>query len=52
MDIKDLIPKYTKTLDKKYKYRFTVFTPVYNCEKSIDKVHKSLLNQTYIDFER
>lgn len=51
MDIKALIPKYTKTLDKKYKYRFTVFTPVYNCEKSINKVHKSLLNQTYIDFE-
>jgi glycosyltransferase involved in cell wall biosynthesis len=51
MDIKDLIPKYVKTPSRAYDNKFTVFTPVYNCEKSIDKVHKSLVNQTYKDFE-
>ena len=51
MNFKDLMPKYQKNQPTTYKYRFTVFTPVFNCEKSIEKVHDSLLNQTYNNFE-
>tara|TARA_R110002111_G_scaffold110212_5_gene169547 strand:- start:25239 stop:26192 length:954 start_codon:yes stop_codon:yes gene_type:complete len=51
MDFKDLMPFYKKQPSISYKYKFTVFTPVYNCEKSIKKVHESLLNQTFKDFE-
>ncbi len=51
MNFKDLMPFYKKQLPKSYNYKFTVFTPVFNCEKSIEKVHDSLLNQTYKDFE-
>lgn len=48
---KDLLPVYKAKEPRDYKYRFTVFTPVFNCENSIGKVHESLLNQTYKDFE-
>jgi glycosyltransferase involved in cell wall biosynthesis len=51
MNFKDLMPIYKKQLPQSYNYKFTVFTPVFNCEKSIEKVHDSLLNQTYKDFE-
>ena len=51
MNLKDLIPTYHKIVDETHKYRFTVFTPVFNCEKTIKKVHESLVNQTYMDFE-
>lgn len=51
MDLKGLIPSYQKTPNIVYTYKFTVFTPVYNCEKSIDKAHESLVNQTCKDFE-
>ena len=51
MNFKDLMPFYKKQKPGLYTYKFTVFTPVFNCEKSILKVHESLLNQTYKDFE-
>lgn len=51
MNLKNLIPTYNKLVKQTYQYRFTVFTPVFNCEKTIQKVHESLLNQTYKDFE-
>lgn len=51
MNLKNLTPTYHKTTKLEYEYKFTVFTPVFNCEKSIEKVHESLINQTYKDFE-
>lgn len=51
MNFKNLMPFYKSQLPSSYLYKFTVFTPVFNCEKSIEKVHDSLLNQTYKDFE-
>ena len=51
MNLKDLIPTYKKIADQEYEYQFTVFTPVFNCEKSIQNVHKSLINQTYKNFQ-
>lgn len=36
---------------KKYKYQFTVFTPVYNRKHTIHRVWNSLNAQTYRDFE-
>lgn len=51
MDLKSLVPTYYKIDDETHNYRFTVFTPVYNCEKTIERVHESLVNQTYKDFE-
>lgn len=51
MNLKDLIPTYRKIADETYQYKFTVFTPVFNCEKSIEGVHESLINQTYKNFE-
>jgi glycosyltransferase involved in cell wall biosynthesis len=51
MDFKSLIPTYKKEADEIYQYKFTVFTPVYNCEESIERVHQSLVNQSYMDFE-
>lgn len=46
-----MIPTYNKVKNEQYQFKFTVFTPVYNCEKTIDKVHQSLINQTYKNFE-
>ena len=51
MNFKELIPVYEKQPSESYKFKFTVFTPVYNCEKSILKVHESLLSQSFKDFE-
>lgn len=54
MDIKnfkDLMPSYKDQPPHSYKYRFTVFTPVYNCEKTISKVHDCLKKQIFTDFE-
>lgn len=51
MILKELIPTYHKIAEEKYKYKFTVFTPVFNCEKSIEYVHESLTNQTNQNFE-
>ncbi len=51
MNLKDLVPTYHKIADENYHYRFTVFTPVFNCEKTIRNVHQSLVNQTYKNFE-
>lgn len=51
MNLKDLTPTFHKIDEQEYEYRFTVFTPVYNCEKSIEDVHNSLINQTYENFE-
>lgn len=51
MDLKNLIPTYKKVGDQEYEYTFTVFTPVFNCEKTIQNVHNSLGNQTFQNFE-
>ncbi len=51
MNFKELLPFYKTSHTKNYRYKFTVFTPVFNCEKTIEKVHESLLNQTYKNFE-
>lgn len=45
------MPFFQEQEPKTYNYRFTVFTPVFNCENSIENVHRSLLEQTYKDFE-
>lgn len=36
---------------KKYKYRFTLFTPCYNSAPFIDRIKSSVENQTFRDFE-
>ncbi|WP_299336514.1 glycosyltransferase family 2 protein [uncultured Psychroserpens sp.] len=51
MDIKEYIPSLKQIQGKSFKYSFTVFTPVYNAENTIDRVHNSLLKQTFKDFE-
>ena len=51
MNFNALLPFYQEKSPTDYKYKFTVFTPVFNCEKSIERVHNSLLNQTFKDFE-
>lgn len=51
MNFRTLIPNYIEQEPITFKYKFTVFTPVYNCESTIERVHKSLENQTYTDFE-
>ena len=37
--------------EKKYKYRFTLFTPCYCSAKFIDRIKQTLNNQIYRDFE-
>lgn len=37
--------------DKKYKYRFTLFTPCYNSAPFIERIKASVENQTFKDFE-
>ncbi len=51
MELKELLPVYKKQEPGSYDFRFTVFTPVFNCEDTIGRVHDSLANQTYKDFE-
>lgn len=33
------------------KYKFTIFTPCYNCEKTIQRVFDAVESQTYDNFE-
>jgi glycosyltransferase involved in cell wall biosynthesis len=51
MTLRSYIPSLEIIEDNNYEYTFTVFTPVYNAEKTIERVHKSLLNQSFKDFE-
>lgn len=51
MDFKDYIPSFKSVEKKNYKHRFTVFTPVYNAQYTIERTHDSLVNQTFKDFE-
>ena len=51
MNLRQFIPELGSIEDKSYKYTFTVFTPAYNAEKTIERVHQSLLNQSFNDFE-
>lgn len=51
MLLKSLIPKLNEIKKLNYSYKFTVFTPVYNASTTIKRVHDSLLNQTYSNFE-
>ena len=52
MNLKSLLPTYTP-IDStvSYKYKFTVFTPVYNRAETLYRVFDSLKNQTFKDFE-
>ena len=40
-----------KTPSNRFKYLFTVFTPAFNREDTIDHVYRSLALQTVRDFE-
>ena len=51
MDLKSLLPAYSKQKSSEYDYRFTVFTPVYNRADTIQRVFDSLKKQTFRDFE-
>jgi glycosyltransferase involved in cell wall biosynthesis len=51
MTFRDLFPEFKEKTPKQFKHRFTVFTPVYNCEDTIERVYNCLLNQTFKDFE-
>ncbi|WP_053992541.1 glycosyltransferase family 2 protein [Mangrovimonas sp. TPBH4] len=51
MDLKIFSPTYLEQSKSKYKYRFSVFTPIYNRENTIHRVFDSLENQTFRDFE-
>lgn len=51
MDLRQFIPIIGKIPNKEYDYTFTVFTPVFNAEKTIERVHDSLLIQSFTDFE-
>ena len=51
MNLRQYIPTLESIETKSYTYTFTVFTPVYNAEKTIERVHLSLLNQYFTDFE-
>lgn len=52
MNFYDYIPKFnSENISSNYKYKFTVFTPVYNREDTIHRVFDSLNKQTFNDFE-
>lgn len=51
MNLKELIPTYNQIPHQEYIFTFTVFTPVFNCEKTIQNVHKSLMGQTFKNFQ-
>lgn len=51
MSFKPFIPTFDKEAIFNYKYKFTVFTPIYNAQNTIDRVHQSLLKQSFKDFE-
>lgn len=50
-DLKLLLPRLDSSLNTQYIYTFSVFTPVHNAEKTIERVSHSLENQTFKDFE-
>lgn len=51
MNFKKYIPTFERVIKQEYKYKFTVFTPVYNAQDTIKRTHDSLVNQTFQDFE-
>lgn len=51
MKLQDLIPYFKEETDDKFDFRFTVFTPVFNGAKTIERVYQSLQKQTYTNFE-
>lgn len=52
MDLKEFMPTYSPVSKASiYNFKFTVFTPVYNRADTIQRVFKSLENQTFKDFE-
>lgn len=52
MNLNYILPQYIKQInDYAKKHRFTVFTPVYNAQNTIMRVHDSLISQTFTDFE-
>lgn len=51
MNFRSLTPNFEKEARLNFKYKFTVFTPVYNAQNTIERVHQSLLKQTFKDFE-
>lgn len=51
MNLQALLPTYSVHPSTDYIYRFTIFTPVYNRADTLERVFKSLENQTYKDFE-
>jgi glycosyltransferase involved in cell wall biosynthesis len=51
MLLKDYIPIFGVRNEETYKFKFTIFTPVYNAENTIEKVHESLLKQSFNNFE-
>ena len=50
-DLRPYLPKFDLKEASEYAYQFTVFVPVYNAEKTIDRVFKSLGGQIFRDFE-
>ncbi|TXE20248.1 glycosyltransferase family 2 protein [Psychroserpens burtonensis] len=51
MNLRQFIPSLEPIKDKDFNFTFSVFTPLYNAEKTIERVHQSLLNQSFTDFE-
>ncbi|TPV33369.1 glycosyltransferase family 2 protein [Paucihalobacter ruber] len=52
MNFIDYLPTLkNENITKNFKYKFTVFTPVYNRESTIHRVFNSLNKQTFKDFE-
>ncbi|TDU40012.1 glycosyl transferase family 2 [Gelidibacter sediminis] len=51
MKLKELIPIYKTSHPFSPTCKFTVFTPLYNSEKTLYRVFRSLNKQTYRDFE-
>ncbi len=49
--LKKYLPVFNEIVEYSPKYRFTIFVPVYNAEKTIRKVFESIEKQTFIDFE-
>ena len=49
--LKNYLPKFKLVEKENYDYKFTIFVPVYNAEKTIHKVFASIENQTFNDFE-
>nr|WP_321223467.1 glycosyltransferase family 2 protein [uncultured Psychroserpens sp.] len=51
MTFRDLLPVFEEKQPKSFTHRFTVFTPIYNCEDTIERVYNCLTKQTFKDFE-